>query len=188
MYDTEHMTDDALDREIAEALAVNPSPQFEARVRQRVSSERPSPVWALASLKIAAVFVLGVSSVVLWRNSREQPPLHGRAFVAAVTNPIAASSTIQLTEPTPPLARRSTRPVGVSRAVSAEPEILVDVREARATRALIVGVVDGSVDLAPLLKASTSAFLEVIPIPESDFAPSHPSPLPGGIIETGVPQ
>jgi hypothetical protein len=67
--------------------------------------------------------------------------------------------------------------------------VLVDEREARAIRESISGVVSGRIDLAPLLNtpASERAFLDLIPIRESD-APPNGWPPAGGTTDTGVPQ
>ncbi len=59
------MTDAALDREIQAALDVAPSPEFVARVRQRLEREPASPVWWRGrELAVAAGGIL--LAVVLW--------------------------------------------------------------------------------------------------------------------------
>src|SRR5207253_10446473 len=64
---------DALDRELARALAVDPSPEFLARVRARVADEpAPSP-WRMPRLLLAAgaVAVLILAVAVVTPRSRE---------------------------------------------------------------------------------------------------------------------
>ena len=57
---------EALDREIEQMLDVQPSPEYVARVRQRVESARPSRGcrWRLQSAAVAAVAVL---AAVMWQ-------------------------------------------------------------------------------------------------------------------------
>jgi len=180
MRDVEPMTDAALDREITDALAIDPSPEFTARVRQRVSRERRSPAlrWeafgAVAAVAVIALYLVGVSPT-----RRASSPLVARSISAVVTTPRIAPGIVLATDDAP----RSSVPSTI------DTTVLVDEREARATRELISGVVSGRVDLASLLNttASAQAFLDVVPIRESDPPASSWSP-PVGTIETGVPQ
>jgi len=94
------MTDEVLGRDIARALAVDPSPEFPARVRTRVAEEAAPPVWRiswrmlcfaggpiLAAAILAAAYVVRsrpvdvpvVSSVLAAR------PIEGTASVPSVT-------------------------------------------------------------------------------------------------------
>jgi len=90
------MTDAALDREIQAALDVAPSPEFVARVRQRLEREPASPVWWRGrELAVAAGGVL--LAVVLWAG---RPDVSDPARVLpppAVTTPPAMAI-----EPPPP--------------------------------------------------------------------------------------
>jgi hypothetical protein len=71
---TNEMTPSAIEREIAQALAVEPSPEFVARVRMRIASEPPPrrvwatwmPVMAGATAVAAAV---AIAIVAPWRGS-----------------------------------------------------------------------------------------------------------------------
>jgi hypothetical protein len=65
-HEHDTLSDDALAREIEAALDVDPSPEFQARVRARVATERIQSgwsgpfTWATVALAGAAVAVLGV--------------------------------------------------------------------------------------------------------------------------------
>ena len=68
------MTPSAIDREIAQALAVEPSPEFVARVRMRIASEPPPrrawPTWMplmAGATAIAAAVLIAV--IAPWRGS-----------------------------------------------------------------------------------------------------------------------
>jgi hypothetical protein len=62
--------DDALDREIREALAVDPSPAFLPRVRQRISSDSAAPRHTRWVLAMAAAIGAIVIAVLIWAPSR----------------------------------------------------------------------------------------------------------------------
>jgi hypothetical protein len=67
----EQMTDAALDREIAAALTVEPSPDFVARVRQRVADAPVPSAWGVSwSAGAAASLALaGVAAMIFWIDS-----------------------------------------------------------------------------------------------------------------------
>lgn len=93
----EGMTD--LDRQIGEALAVDPSPEFRARVRIRLSEEpqryRVGPGWlvygvvGLAALAVLAVFVATRDEGAF----RAADPVAPAAHAAAVPDPIPVPAT-----------------------------------------------------------------------------------------------
>ena len=59
------LTDSALDREIQAALAVHPSPEFLARVRQRVAAEPPDVRWGSRRLAGFAAAALDIHQMLL---------------------------------------------------------------------------------------------------------------------------
>ncbi|HUK36561.1 MAG TPA: hypothetical protein VLV86_21745 [Vicinamibacterales bacterium] len=65
---------DPLDRELAEALNVDPSPAFVARVRARVASERPPARWRMSSGLAAAAAFVAVVGVTLWVTRVDRTP------------------------------------------------------------------------------------------------------------------
>lgn len=93
----EVMTD--LDRQIEEALAVDPSPEFQARVRIRLSEEpqryRVGPGWlvyggvGLAALAVLAMFVATRDEVAF----RAADPVAPAAHTAAAPDPIPVPAT-----------------------------------------------------------------------------------------------
>jgi len=61
---------DALDRELAAALDVDPSPEFVARVRARIAAEPAPASWRLPRLMLAAgtcAVAIGLSALVVPR-------------------------------------------------------------------------------------------------------------------------
>jgi hypothetical protein len=87
----EPLTDADLDRELTAALAVEPSPEFLARVRMRIGQEpEPSswrPSWALATAAVFAV-AIGVALTVVQTDQTAMPRLV--ASLAAVVPPMAS--------------------------------------------------------------------------------------------------
>ena len=75
-----------------------------------------------------------------------------------------------------------------ARAESSAAEIIIDQREVRAIRSLIDSLQVGRADLAPLLDASTTAFMDAAPVREIYIAPIDLSPLTGGKTDKGVPE
>jgi hypothetical protein len=139
----------------------------------------------------AAAVALTVLYIVVERPTQNaRSPLVSRSISVVTTTPPIAPDIVWAAEDTAidrlPAPRTDS---SSSRAPSIDNTVLVDEREARAIRKLISGVVNGRIDLAALLNTSPSerAFLEVVPVPESD-APANAWPLPAGTIETGVPQ
>ena len=194
MREVEPLTDAALDREIADALSIDPSPEFAARVRQRVRLERHSSSWHWGAFgavgAIAAVALTALYAAVVRPTPRPSSSLVARSISGAIPTLPIGPGIVRIAEnaaigksPAP-----TARPF-YSHASRMDTAVLVDEREARAIRELISGVVNGRIDLAPLLNVSASerAFLDVIPIRESD-APPNPWPSQGGTTETGVPQ
>jgi hypothetical protein len=202
----EAMTDPAIDREIQAALAVDPSPEFLARVRTQVAAEPPGiTTWLSWKLVAAAVMAAIVTAVVLMSGPREktggtataqgdipltpevsieQPrgPERSRASADSTHRPVEApdaqgrSSTLRLRSAPAPSETRlvATKP--------AEPEILVDPREARAMRLLIRATRDGSLDLSVALRATTPTVMELPPIAAIVIAPLFIDPLtPSGV-------
>ena len=78
---------DPLDRELAEAINVNPSPEFGARVRMRVATERAPrrrvPVLSLATVGMAIAIVLAVWTL---RDHTNTQTSHGHLEVAATAS------------------------------------------------------------------------------------------------------
>jgi hypothetical protein len=138
--------DAVLDRELRTLLAAEPSPDFVARTRARIAEE-PAPAWwrwSWTLAAVAAVFVAAVAGAVLAR--------FGAAPVGLPTPVLAARTIVEasgaLVVPfVPSRLLRTTVASGVSRTspradtrAEAEPEVLIDPREARALRRLLNGI------------------------------------------------
>ena len=203
------MTGAAIDREIQAALAVDPSPEFLARVRTRIAAEPPgATTWLPWKLVAAAVMAAIVAAVVVMsrpqeRTARtataqgdirltpevsiEQPrrPEPLRASADPTSRPVEAPGAQRRASArrlTPAPARSETRLVA---AMPTEPEILVDPREARAMRLVIRATRDGRFDLWTALRAATPTVMELPPLAAIVIAPLSIDPLtPSG--EEGV--
>ena len=80
---------DALDRELAAALAVDPSPEFTARVRARVAREPAPSVWRLPRLMLAAaaLAVIVVAALSVGRVDRTEVVVSRAPAVAPPVRP-----------------------------------------------------------------------------------------------------
>jgi len=96
---------DALDRELAHALAVDPSPEFVARVRARVANEPAPSSWRMPRLLMAAGAVAVVIVAVAVVGPRPQEPV----AVHAVRPAVSAAPIIEAVPPPRPVRRRRVR-------------------------------------------------------------------------------
>jgi hypothetical protein len=188
MHD-EEMTDEALDREIERAMTVDPSPAFVARIRRRVAAESVSRAWTLSSVSWIAVAssaaVAAVIAYVIGWNSKlvapSMPTLLSHtipvADVPGATVSVGASGTL-LFDGSHVVARTRARSERLATSKgNAEPEILVDPREARAIRSLLDDVVSGRIDLTPLLDGSIPPVMDAGLVRDIYIAPIELSPL-----------
>jgi hypothetical protein len=196
------LTDSAcgvIDGEIRATLAVDPSPEFVARVRTRIASEPPRATSSLSWKFVAAGALAATIAIVVVSRPEGKPtpvtqarraehiqlappaaieqPGHAAALVPVVSGPSTSSGPF----------RASSRD-GVTRTsarVRTEPEILLDPAETRALRRLIAGTGDGSLDLSAALRATTPMAMDLPPIDAIVIAPLTIDPLtPSG--EEGV--
>lgn len=128
------------DRQLRAELSITPSPEFEARVRQRID-DRPARRWAWMPsyawlTAAAAIFVVAGAVVLLNRNPvpPEQPevPAPARAL-APVVSPASPEREVASAAPDAP---RHAQPVRVPAAIRA-PEVLVPPQQAEAIRRLV---------------------------------------------------
>ena len=181
------MTDQALDRELQSILAVDPSPEFVARVRTRIASEpQRSAAWSMWMFAAAAAAVVAIA-VVVSRGVPREGAAASKPLASRVLTPMAFVVSDINRRPMLSHALPGPSPRAASLAATAMPqrapdEILVDPREAAAIRALIRRVRTGGIDLAPVLNASTPTAMELAPVVEisiPDIAIDPIAPAPG---------
>jgi hypothetical protein len=176
------MNDDELKREIEEALSVDPSPQFVARVRARIGGlkERSRTLaawirWGVAGtgLTVAAIVIL----VVGLRPAEIVVP----QSVPMVQERITAMPAIAQA---PAVARRSAPQRKTPTATA--PEILIDPREMAAFRKFVDDVQESRIDVRQLIelqrKATESLTIEDIALmPLGKLEPIVIEPLTSGV-------
>jgi len=206
----EQMSDDALAREIAAALNVEPAPAFAARVRQRIAGEAIPARWRVSwSAGAAASLALaGVAAMIFWIDMsgprtgvtrQDQPSPQSASIESRVLAPASELQSDGRSRAMAPNGEPAGKSFAVHRAsvdssvvqrsslvpgssAVSEPEILIDVREANALRALFAGASLGTVDLIPLASAAAKAAYELTPPAEIVIAPlvNEPlTPMPG---------
>jgi hypothetical protein len=202
----DEMTDAALDDEITQALAVDPSPALVARIRRRVETEHVPGVWAgSGGSRMAVVVGAAVATAIAFLAS------HGGVTRGSV--PLLVAHTIPHTTVDPALGVPSWRgaPVLAARVgggtrdtglaftpasarperratpgAGGTPEVLVDPREARALRSLIDDARSGRLDLTGFLDPTVPAVIEAEPIRNIYIAPIELTALTSD--EQGVPR
>ena len=136
------LSESALEREIESALAVDPSPEFVARVRARVSMEsagRSRWMWLHWAVATTTVLVLvGVWFSLPWMSDdRVVEPLASNAASISTTSPSAVDAPVEVTPA--PVAPKPMVVVTRARAASRNdfPEVIVSENEVRAFNALV---------------------------------------------------
>jgi hypothetical protein len=157
---------DRLDRELARALAVDPSPEFLARVRTRIAEE-PAPArfgfrWMFGAAAAAAAVV---AAVVMLRPAPQ---------VASQPQGFLASRTIDLTVVVPANDERRTSNVEprIPNPESRIPVVLFDPREVAALQRLVS---------RPIAVTAERPAMDLAPVENIVIAPIAIDPLePGG--------
>jgi hypothetical protein len=186
MSRTDHMTEFD-ERVVAEAeadldrlLAIEPSPEFVAKVRARIAAEPPARRWhwgrLLVPVAAAACLVL---VVVQWNGRRhdEGPVATGRqgdiVLHRATPTDVPADVTARLAADVTPPTRRAAAPL------QREPEITIDPSMAEAIRRLAVGARNTTLDgskgesiAAPDSASETLPIAEDLNVPEIVLKPA----------------
>lgn len=162
-----------VDRELKAALSVSPSPDFEARVRQRVEADRPSR-WPAHYGWLAAAASLVLVAGVFYALNRT-PALVTGTPVPQVVEHTAPRTVIPVRET--PARKNTTEPPRIQTVRAslgylpaprtAEPEVLVSPDQMDAVRRLVRAVNEGRVEAPaepPPGPMETPAELEVAPV------------------------
>lgn len=187
------MTDEALDRQLDAAFAVEPSPEFMARIRSRVASEstRPrwrfgwSPVaWSAGGLSLAA----GVVVVALFRgpsgNVTQSPGDHAATTPAVLEvdtmraePPGSDGMSGSAPAPVPRRARIVSRSLPTTVSPASEPGIVIAADEAAALRDLFGNRNKGRLSASTMLPEVSAAPAPLPPIELIDVPPISMNPL-----------
>jgi hypothetical protein len=174
-----------IDEEIREALDVDPSPEFLARVRTRIAAEPAPSAWRW-SWGLAAGCAAAASIVLAILVSRTHEATPG-AKVERVPNVVAATPLRPAVGTLPDIGPRygplpsraanaNTNGLAAQTAPS-EPEILIDPREMRTLQALIEGVRDGRIDLTAAQNSTPHAPVALEPVTDIVIPPLVIEPI-----------
>ena len=143
----------SLEREIEDLLAVDPSPEFVAKVRQCIAAEAsPSPRWlswrhATAGVGLAAV----VGTALLWPSAGPVAPRDSEAIAPVVQQRSAPTNEASVA---PIASAPSPRRASAAANRQAPPPVLIERNEARAMNLLLTRVREGTLpDMAEALAA-----------------------------------
>jgi hypothetical protein len=147
-----------IDQELRQALDVDPSPDFVARVRERVGREETaSHAWRWRPAFVAVLATVAVAFAVSRMPLRRSGVAASPARAELESRPLPSLDAALARTTSKRLARfdgRSAVEARTSRAAEstavAEPEVLISLSEARAIRKLIDDVRHGRVDLSSL--------------------------------------
>lgn len=179
------MNDEQLTKELEEALAVEPTPQFLARVRREIGRERSQlsarfPWTLIAAGTTATAVVVGIAMFQTSKPITSQPET-----VFKVESPLPEPAT-----PATPPAR--TVPKAAAKQVTrrpAEPEVLIDPREVAALQSFLNDVQEQNIAPDGLEKLFESAKkaerVTVEPMPIAAIEPIVILPLSSAGPETG---
>ena len=149
---SEPLTDEALAREIEAALAVDPSPEFLARIRSRVEGAPATAVWpsrwefALAGLAVAIVVSVWIVNVP---TARSVDPIAASSLTEHFVEPPTSGGSAQISGVVSDAPRvRTVR--AVASIVPPFPEVIISPDEVRAFRALIRRIEEGQLRAADL--------------------------------------
>jgi hypothetical protein len=186
--------DEALDRDIERALAVDPSPDFTARVRARIAEEPPPSArgfgWLFAGVTASALAAAGVIVMIVLRPAPSTGPsersLAARSLAAGAGSLPAGMPGLRDDRGTTHDEHRTTHPARRTsnderRTTSVEP--LFDARETAALQRLIASVRDARVDLAPLMREAQPAPMEFEPVQDLVIPTITIEPLVSGGVE-----
>lgn len=186
------------DRQLRAELSIAPSPEFEARVRQRIDEHpvlrsrwMPAYGWLAAAATLALATVVGIA--IMSRNDTDGADLTPRAGqdVRLPSEPRvspAPSSPVPLPEAPrsePSVRIAASRPAPVRR----EPEVIVPLNQLEAVRRLAVAVNEGRIDAAAPAAGPLQPPAEPVPPAEVVVAPIvvEPLPVPTFEPEAGAP-
>jgi len=164
----------ALDRELTELLSIAPSPEFAARVRERIGDEpapgRTRPTWWLGFAAAAALILAVVFASRAWRS--EEAPRQARTASDRLLPPVAETPRVDASpRSAAPTKRAATPPrVVVARArattrVPAEVEVLVSGDQLRAIARLQQLMVNGQLTEDNLPPAAAAGATDLRPAP-----------------------
>ena len=185
-----------VDRELKAALSVSPSPDFEARVRQRVETDRQSR-WPAHYGWFAGAAAASIVVLVSVFYAMNRVPV----VVAPTVPPHVVEHSAPPTlppRPDAPTPREATRPprVATVRALRSAPrtlapEVLVPPNQMEAVRRLVRAVNEGRVELpaepgqgplaAPATLDVTPLVVEPIPVSPLDSVAGTPAPSVRGL-------
>jgi hypothetical protein len=199
------MIDAALTREIEDAFAVDPSPQFAARVfanRPERRTWRFSWTFVMAASAAAAAIV---AAVLVMPGRRARTPAPVARLVIATLPPVplvnvpappetprvaAAPSTTSVASVVPVTSRPAPSAPRVAVVQSSEPEVLFAKDESAALQRLMRGITRGAVDPATLSEPTTAIAAiqprQIVLAPLADVSPITIEPF-GSLVE-GVRQ
>jgi hypothetical protein len=169
------LTDAILEREIERALAVDPSPEFLARVRMRIASEPARSAWhspwtIVIAGSAAAVIVAGV--LTMWSRAPERSTRPDAPVIASrsVGGPVTERAPVLVPDRMPAVSVESPLVSSRARRDRTELAVLIPPDEAAALKRLLSGVPSRPLELTGLTDNRTE-FTALQPLKTIELAP-----------------
>jgi hypothetical protein len=174
------VTDVSLDRDIEAMLAVEPSPEFLARVRTRIAEEPGPGGWRWSwTFALATVTVALIGAVVVWQSGQQTPSSQAPVRTPQVAEAVAPPAPVPVEVERPRTSRPARLTTQTRQAANLIPLISPD--DARAFDTLLAAIRRDDVVLdADMPNSALSAStLAVAPITIEPV--SVPEPFEGGV-------
>ena len=158
------LNDPALVRDLESLLAVDPSPEFVARVRTRIANEPEPARWRLAWVAVPAMgmcIVLITTVMVMW--SRPDPPTPVQAVTPRSVPPPIVEREPSVEVPRVVARAAAERPVRAAAVADPFPEVVISEEEQRAFANLLLAVQQEK--LPALVQAEDEAGQALVPAP-----------------------
>jgi hypothetical protein len=167
------LNDPSLDREIESLLAVEPSPEFVARVRARVANE-PAPGGWRASwlLAIAGAVAVVIAAVIAWPSGElatsADPQVLSPSVADAIetVTPLGPFAPVHPVRRPPAIARVAVAPASPDRVIDIDlPEVVIADNEVKTFVALVASVRQQRFDVSVPAAPDSDTRLEVKVLP-----------------------
>jgi len=158
------MKDTAIDRELQDLLAIEPAPEFTARVRARIEDDaQPGGwfTWPRLAMGAGSIAVLTVAAVVLVPSARNAPSAIAPAMASTQTpTPAVTPQPVVRSDQqpsTPPAVARSEHATIARVARNRDPEVIMPTEERRGMRRLLAMASQGDQAVVALLTVPNSS-------------------------------
>lgn len=152
-HQREPLSDETLEREIEATLAVDPSPEFLAKVRARVAEEETPAGWPLRWYWVAGTTTAVAALLAIYASRSPEPAVSQEPEPLAAVQPYAEAELPAL--PAPEIAERRPAPAPARPVRPRAPEVLIS-EEEKIGFQLLLASLSKQKDVKPIAEALAS--------------------------------